>query len=1445
MSGSHHIAIVGFAGRFPGAQDPRQLWLNLRDGVNSIVFPSDAELLAAGVPPRLLTHPTYVKAVACAPDVEDFDAQFFGYTPKDALTCDPQIRMFLEAAHAALENAGYNPYACPGSVGVYGSTGTNRYMDLHLGYADDVSATAGFAFSTLNYTDYLASTVSYKLGLRGPAITLATACSSSLVAVHLACQALRNGECDSAVAGGSEVEMPLGHGYLWEEGGPMSRDGQVRPFDVNANGTVFGTGVGVVVLKRLADAIADRDTVLAVIRGSAINNDGSDKAGFSAPSVTGQALMLGEAMTMADVSPADISYIECHATATHLGDPVEIAALDRAYRRLHPGGGPGPCAIGSIKGNIGHLGHAAGVVSLIKVILSLRHGQIPATLNFTEPNPKLQLERTPFYVAGELQPWPQLAGRPRCAGVSAFGIGGTNAHVIVEDGPRQPLPRAASRPRVVVWSAVTDQAEQAYREQLRLCLGSQGDEMFAAAVGTLQDGRRGYAIRRAVVATSAQEALAAVSGDRNVIKGRAECREIAFLFPGQGSQRAAMGAGLYQADPVFREVMDEVLGLFDAHGTALRADWLNGPGTWFDDTRLTQPLLFAVEYALARMLSAWGIQAAAVVGHSLGELTAATVAGVFTLPDAVAFVQARADAMARAPTGGMLAVALPPEELGSLLPAELSVAVVNGRKQTVVAGPVSHVEAFHRVLTGRRVGCIRLATSWAFHSPLMSAAAAELQTAVARVRCGPPELPLHSAACGRAITADEASSPQFWAAQVSAPVRFDRALGALLADSKRIVLEVGPGNALTAVARSHPASGESLFVPVLPRATGDREEEHRQALRAAARVWADGHDLDWQAARGGEATRRVPLPGYQYQRRRCWAELRSAAGAERTSAPAFAGPAAASQFSIVCWREEPRPPRRQPPAEADCLLFVPADPGNSLRVIASLQRAGLRPVIVRPGARYSEAAGSFTARPGSSADLRGVLTTLAGRGARPSLLVHALTAIPAEGAAGAAVTSAGARLDQSLHSFLALVEAAAQHGAGSLRPAVLVITTGSVDVTGAEAVDPATAALPAAARSVIKNVPQAACRVIDIAAADEMELAAEAALWQQHGVVAIRGSRRWVSYRIPFDADETAALPPSVVRPQGGYLLVGGLGGLGLAVARGLAGSGMRPQLALLTGEDLSPQATDDRSARLRDQLAEIETLGARVGVIACDLTDRRALGRALDTATTTLGQIHGVVHLAGDAGVQGTLMLSEALAERPALDFFVRFSSRAATDGMGGDPCRAAAHAVQDACVLALRHSGIPALTINVPYRADQGSDGEPGIAPERVSGLLFTLLRSRHPGQVLVEREHSPARRDRQPRETGGVADPAGLNHDGSGQPAADGNLAEKMTAIWAEVIGDPQVDPDADFTDLGGNSLTAASLVSSIGREFGIDVSIAELLHHPTIRGLTEILRAKGVV
>ena len=1389
MTSTHQVAVIGVAGRFPGACNADQLWLNLQDGVESVTFPDDTELIAAGVPPRMLEDPAYVRAVACAPDVENFDAQFFGYTPRDAENSDPQIRMFLESAHAALENAGYNPYGCPGSVGVYASAGTNRYIDLHLGHAGDGSATGSFALSVLNYSDYLASTVSYKLGLRGPAITLSTACSSSLVAVHLASQALRNGECDVALAGGVEVEMPLRHGYVWDEGGPMSRDGHVRPFDIAASGTLFGTGVGVVVLKRLADALADGDTIHAVIRGSAINNDGSDKAGFSAPSVAGQAIMLTEAMSVAGVSPVDISYIECHATGTPLGDPIEVAALDRAFRALGSGEvRPTSCALTSVKGNIGHLGHAAGAASLIKVVLALRNEHIPGTANLTEPNPKLQLDQTPFYVTGSLSPWGRQPGRPRCAGVSSFGIGGTNAHVVLEEGPAPAPAPGDVRPRVVIWSARTDEAERAYRDKLARHLTWKGEEIFPAAVSTLQEGRRTHQVRRAVVAASARDASAALSAGRGIIEGAAGLHKIAYAFPGQGSQQVAIAAGLYRRDPEFTEALEEVFDLFAFHGTDLHTDWLAESDDQLADTTTAQPLLFGIEYALARMLCAWGIKPDAVLGHSLGELTAAAVAGVFSLPDAAALVHARAQAMRKAPPGGMIAVALPPEQLPGSLPSGLTVAVVNGRQQTVLAGPPPDIDACQRVLAGKQIACTKLKTSGAFHSPLMAAAAAELEEALSGLPCRSPGIPLYSAAAEGRVTDDQAACPAFWAAQVAAPVRFDRALDALLSEPGWRVLEVGPGDALTVIARSHQAvaSRSSTFMPVLPRAAGDADADMSQALHVAAQAWSDGHDVVWSAVRGGEAVRRVPLPGYQYQRRRHWVEPRAVSGGRPSDGHALSNghhhvngrqavngarptdgghgvngghakkdaralegarpdavpPAQppdqaqspASPFSTVRWHEQRRPPC-EPWPETDCLLLAPADATACLPVIVALQRAGLRPVMVRPGPDFAQTTAGFTVRPADPADLSRVLATLSGRGIQPRLLVHALSVTPAEPATIAEVDS---QLQHSVYSLLALLKAGAQHPVDGHPPAALVITSRSADVTGAEQIDPVKATLHGFARSVIKATPELACRVIDIAEPDTEELAAEVALWPRHEVVALRGLRRWTARNAALHVSQTAADAAGAIRRHGVYLLTGGLGGLGMAVARALAETGLQPRIALLSRRGLPTDAADDRASRLRAQIAEIESLGAWVRVIGCDVTDRRGLRRAFNTVTADFGPVHGVIHLAGVPGgslvhlrtaqqaskvsadsvrevlaakVHGTLALDEALSGRPPVDFFACFSSRAATDGLLGSGDYAAANAFQDAYVTVLRRRGIPALSINWPSWAEVGMAAEYGL--------------------------------------------------------------------------------------------------------------------------------------
>ncbi|MEV0267849.1 SDR family NAD(P)-dependent oxidoreductase [Hamadaea sp. NPDC050747] len=1319
MSDSHHIAVVGMAGCFPGAPDIGQYWANLHDAVESITFPSDDELRECGVAEAMLRNRDYVKAFANSPNVQDFDSALFGYTPREASHTDPQIRMFLESAHAALEHSGYNPHDTDATISVYGAAGSNRYLDLHLGFTGDATASQSFAITALNNTDYVAITTAYKLDLRGAAISVATACSSSLVAVHLAGQALRNGECDIAVAGGSEVEMPFGHGYLWVEGSPFSRDGHVRPFDVKADGTVFSSGSGAVVLKRLADALADGDTIHAVLRGSAVNNDGSQRAGFTAPSVPGQAAMLAEAFGMADVTAADLSFIECHATGTPLGDPIEVAALHRALRAVGDVGNA-RVALGSVKASVGHLGHAAGVASLIKAIMALRHGRIPATLNFTEPNPKLELDSSPFVIADRMTTI--SATKPWVAGVSSFGVGGTNAHVVVQEAPSRPVTAAPTRPRIVVWSARSEQAGREYQDNLAAYFGDTENEAgFAAAVHTLQRGRRAHPQRFAAMAASAAEAAAALRTGQNLITspggGR---RDIVFAFPGQGSQRPGMGVTSYRTDAAFAAAADEVLDLLAQQQIDVRADWLAGDPALLTRTAAAQALLFTVEYATARALQARGVRPAAVIGHSVGELVAAAVAGVFSLPDAATLVAARGRAMESAPAGAMLAVAMPLDDLVPLLPGGVTVAVVNGERQCVLSGAPEDIDEALAMLREHKIAATRLNTAGAFHSPLMASAAERFGLAFQGLTLNPPTIPFYSAAAGGLIGEREATHPAFWAEQVAAPVRFDRALRALLDDGPRLMLETGPDRVLSNLGKQAGAAG-SAFIPVL-------EPEHG-LLEATARVWAEGHDVDWGVDDEdlGEV-RRVPMPGYPYQRRRHWVEplaLRTPAVAE--AAPVAPAPTAVeapqdTPLSTIVWAEAE--PLGESLLDGHCLLLVPDGEAESLPLVLALQQAGGTLSIARPADAYGETFGEFRVRPGERADYTRVLEELNRRGTPARLVVHALSA-PGE-ISGSAV---GRSVDDSFGSLFAVSQVISSMAADAA-PGLLVVARGAVDVTGGEKVDPVAAMLVGFAKSLAKEAPQLGCRVVDVHAEQEKELARELAHWREHEVVALRGSRRWIAGVRPHYVDSASPVPASVLRRQGHYLITGGTGGLGLALARGLAGTGLRPRLLLVSRTGLADDATDERSVRLRAQLAELTRLGAQVRVVAADVADKRALQRALDAAVARFGPVNGVFHLAGVPGdglvrfrdpaesakvlapkVRGTVLLAEALRTGPQLDFFACFSSRAATDGLVGSADYAAANSFQDAYAMVLRREGVPAISINWPSWAEVGMAADYGV--------------------------------------------------------------------------------------------------------------------------------------
>ncbi|MFI6481776.1 type I polyketide synthase [Nonomuraea sp. NPDC050663] len=862
MNQEEFLAIVGMAGRFPGAPDTVRFWHNVSNGVESL----------GG------------SGYGVIEEADGFDAAFFGYSPREALMLDPQHRVFLECAWAALEDAGIDPATCPGAIGVYAGGGDTGHFGTLMANRASFPGVSEWQLRLSAGADFLTSRVSYKLGLTGPAVTVQTACSTSLVAVHLAGQALLAGECDVALAGGVTVRVPAPTGEFGDEG-VLSPDGRCRAFDAGASGTVGGDGAGIVVLKRLPEAIDDGDHIYAVIRGTAVTNDGSGKMGFTAPSVAGQAAAVRAAHVVADVDPATIGYVEAHGTGTPVGDPIEVRALAKAF--AEGTGQVGFSVLGSVKTNIGHTDAAAGVVGLIKAALALRHELIPGTLHFRSPNPELGLEDSPFLVSAEPVPWPRGAA-PRRAGVNSLGIGGTNAHAILEEAPAaeqsgagrpvQLLPLSARAPaalrtaaaRLAAHLAEGDVAD-AERATAGLMDADGADVGLADAAWTLQTGRRAFAHRAFVVAGDRAQAVRALRDPGLALGDGAAAPGVAFLFPGQGGQHVGMGRDLYEQEPVFRAEVDLIADLArPSLGLDLREILYGGApqaAAEMATMRIGQPALFAVEYATARLWQSRGVVPEVVLGHSLGAYAAAVIAGVLSPADALALVLERGTLLGRLAEGAMLAVPLPEEQVVRLAGDRLSVAAVNSHDQTVLAGPAADIASLRERLAADGVDARVLRISAAAHSRLVEPVVARFEERVARTELRPPSITWISDRTGLPVTAEQACDPAYWSGHLRHTVRFADALTTLLDGSSRVLLELGPGRTLGTLARKHPGAGPGVVtVPSLPH-PGDPAGAAPTMLAATGRLWQAGVAVDWTALHEGERRLRVPLPGYPFERR--------------------------------------------------------------------------------------------------------------------------------------------------------------------------------------------------------------------------------------------------------------------------------------------------------------------------------------------------------------------------------------------------------------------------------------------------------------------------------------------------------------------------------------------------------------------------------------------------
>ncbi|MCB1509648.1 MAG: amino acid adenylation domain-containing protein, partial [Hyphomicrobiaceae bacterium] len=882
------IAIIGMAGRFPGARSVQDFWKNQlagRDAVSQFTV-DELEIVDKD---SVRDDPHYVRARSIIDDVDLFDADFFRIYPLEAISMDPQQRLFLECSWQAFEAAGYDPAAITDAVGVYAGSSFPTYLLAQLcrqkGMIDRITEdyqTGSFSEVVGNGLDFIASRTAYKLGLRGPAISMGTACSTSLVAVVQACQALLTYQCDMALAGGSSISLPQKRGTHYIEGGMTSLDGHCRAFDADATGTVFGSGVGVVLLKRLEDAFQDGDCIHAVIRGFGLNNDGADKVGFTAPSIEGQATVITMAQDLADIEPDTIGYIEAHGTGTPLGDPIELAALSKAFRLRTDK--TQFCTIGTAKTNVGHLDAAAGVTGLINATHVVRDGVFPPTLHFKAPNPKFDMSGSPFKVATESTPW-NVDGGKRRAGVSAFGVGGTNAHVVLEEAPKRDASHSSRPAHVLPISARSRTALIEMQGNLAQHLAAHPDAPLADIAWTLQAGRRRFDHGAVVIAGSIAEARAALTGDApdklQQRTTRSDRPKIHFLFPGQGSQYVRMAHETYRIEPVFREAVDRCAGFLEPLiGADLRE--LLFPQKSDDaaaaerlkDTAIAQPAVFTVEYALAQLWRSWGIKPDVLVGHSVGEFTAACVAEIFSLQDGLRMVAARGRIMQDVAPGRMCAVGLGEADVRRYLSASLSVAAVNAPKACVVAGPVEDLAEFEALMTREKITCRALVTSHAFHSSMMDTVVPSFRQVVAGVELNAPRTPIISTVTGKPLTDAEATDPDYWAAHLRQPVRFSDAVALCRRDEDAVLLEVGPGNTLNTLARLHPAAAADQVVVSSLGGPNREEPDSDTLMHALASLWLAGVTVDWKALHGSEAPdrRRVALPTYPFERQRYWFE---------------------------------------------------------------------------------------------------------------------------------------------------------------------------------------------------------------------------------------------------------------------------------------------------------------------------------------------------------------------------------------------------------------------------------------------------------------------------------------------------------------------------------------------------------------------------------------------
>lgn len=1312
------IAVIGLACRFPGANTPSQFWALLQEGREARTELGDEALRVAGVPNALLNDPDYVKAGMFLHGMEFFDAGFFGFSPLDAKIMDPQHRHFLECAWEALEDAAYDPARYEGAIGVFAGSGHNAYLPYNLLTNPELVAEVGFFLlrHTGNDKDFLTTRASYCFDLKGPSVNVQTACSTSLVAVHNAAQSLINGECDMALAGGVTIEMPHRQGYLYKESEILSRDGHCRPFDASAGGTVFGSGVGILVLKRLDDALTDGDHIHAVIKSSAINNDGAGKVSYLAPSVDGQAAAVHEALAIGDIDPTSVTYVECHGTGTPLGDPIEVAALTQAYGVNNPK--RRYCGIGSVKSNIGHLDTAAGAASLIKVILALQHRQLPATLHFRAPNAAIDFANSPFYVNAQLSDW--NAPTPRRAGVSSLGVGGTNAHIIVQEAPAAAAVAPVRALQLLLFSARSESSLLRSRDRFSRFFEETPELSLADAAYTLAVGRRAFRKRAFAIAGDRREAVAVFEDAARFTIAEApdSPRKVAFMFAGGGAQYPNMGRDLYETEPVYRAIVDECLLLLRNFVDFDLKPLLYPPRGQEQEAAValerpsrTLPALFITQYAQAQLWRHWGIEPAALIGHSMGENTAACLAGVISLRDALGLVALRGRLFESVSDGSMLSVEIGEAELLPLLGDELSLGAINAPALMMASGPKAALARLEQTLAERDIGYRRIHIEVAAHSLMLEGILKPFGDYLRSIRLQAPSIPFISNLTGAWITPEQAASPDYWVKHLRQTVRFADGIEKLLGSGQYALLEVGPGRTLVSLAGLQPTKRADQTIVASLRHPDDDTPDMTQMLGTLGRLWQANVAVDWATFYRDQGRQRVSLPTYAFDHARHWVEPgtgfnRGAGGRDDTE----------RADEISHWLYQPVWQRAAKTVPNDLngrrVLVLQGHNRFAAEIVAALRAVGTDLRIVSGGSALTLDADALQLRWTRADDYVHLAEALGKLEWQPT---HILSLLPLDLQQGIFDQQQRALVFDSLFH---LAQVVANEDWRPLR--WLVVASGSVQVGADKLSAPLGALALGPIRVLPHEFPEWRCTLLDIADASASVVLHELADSGDEHLVAARGNVRYVQrHQSRVDTNE----PQRAVRDNGVYLITGGSGGLGLVAAAALAQSQPNITLYLLARRPLPERQYWDAliadhapEADTLSQLIKLERGGTRIRLHNADVADKAAIRVLAERIQSEAGALHGIVHTAGavadallltkefaDAEIVlrsklvGTLVLDEIFAERD-LDFIVLYSSTSAFFGLPGQIDYTAANAFLDAFAQARTEAGINYISINWP---------------------------------------------------------------------------------------------------------------------------------------------------